>query len=72
MIVFRHKFIFNEILNKEPHFGLNTTTGKIEDLLKSGIIDPLKVLRSALQCAVSTAILVLFSEVLIGNAPEKE
>jgi chaperonin GroEL len=64
--------IFNDLLNKEPQFGLNATTGKVEDLLKSGIIDPLKVLRSALQYAVSTATLVLFSEVLIGNATEKE
>lgn len=64
--------IFHEILNKEPQFGLNALTGKVEDLLKSGIIDPLKVLRSALQCAVSTAILILFSEVLIGKAPENE
>lgn len=64
--------IFNEILNKESQFGLNALTGKVEDLLKSGIIDPLKVLRSALQCAVSTAILILFSEVLIGSATEKE
>ncbi|HEV3269367.1 MAG TPA: chaperonin GroEL [Candidatus Rhabdochlamydia sp.] len=64
--------IFNEILNKESQFGLNALTGKVENLLKSGIVDPLKVLRSALQCAVSTATLILFSEVLIGNAPEKE
>lgn len=64
--------IFNEILKKEPQFGLNALTGKVEDLSKSGIVDPLKVLRSALQYAVSTAILILFSEVLIGNASEKE
>lgn len=64
--------VFNEILNKEPQFGLNAVTGKVENLLKSGVVDPLKVLRSALQCAVSTAILILFSEVLIGSAPEKD
>lgn len=64
--------IFHEILNKESQFGFNALTGRVEDLLKSGIIDPLKVLRCALQCAVSTATLILFSEVLIGNAPEKE
>jgi chaperonin GroEL len=64
--------IFHEILNAKPQFGLNAITGKVEDLLKSGVIDPLKVLRSALQCAVSTAILVLFAEVLIGNAPETD
>lgn len=64
--------IFHEILNAEPQFGLNAISGKVEDLLRSGIVDPLKVLRSALQCAVSTAILVLFSEVLIGNAPETD
>lgn len=62
--------IFHELLNKEPQFGLNAATGKIEDLAKSGIVDPLKVLRSALQYAVSTATLVLFSEVLIGNSSE--
>lgn len=60
--------IFHELLNKESQFGLNAATGKVEDLLKSGITDPLKVLRSALQYAVSTATLILFSEVLIGNS----
>lgn len=64
--------VYHDLLDKEPQFGLNAITGKVEDLLKSGIMDSLKILRCALQCAVSTANLVLFSEVLIGIAAEKE
>ena len=45
---------------------------KVEDLVKAGVVDPAKVVKNALRFAVSTAGVVLLSEVLIGNAPEDE
>ncbi|MFN0052137.1 MAG: chaperonin GroEL [Planctomycetales bacterium] len=52
--------------------GYNAATGKYEDLVKSGIIDPTKVTRSALQNAASVATLLLTSEALIAEAPKDE
>jgi chaperonin GroEL len=52
--------------------GLNAATGKIEDLVKAGVIDPAKVTRSALQNAASIAGLLLTTEVLIADKPEKK
>ena len=51
--------------------GLNALTGKIEDLVKAGVIDPAKVTRSALQNAASIAALLLTTEALIADKPEK-
>ena len=50
--------------------GLNAATGDIEDLLKSGVVDPAKVTRSALQNAASIAALVLTTHVLVAEKPE--
>ncbi len=50
--------------------GLNAATGDIEDLLKSGVVDPAKVTRSALQNAASIAALVLTTQVLVAEKPE--
>ncbi|MCH7493843.1 chaperonin GroEL [bacterium] len=52
--------------------GLNAMTGEYEDLVKAGIIDPLVVTRSALQNAASVAGMVLTTEVMIADKPEKE
>jgi chaperonin GroEL len=51
--------------------GLNAATGEITDLVKIGIIDPAKVTRAALQNAASIAALVLTTECLIADKPEK-
>ena len=51
--------------------GLNALTGKLEDLVKAGVIDPAKVTRSALQNAASIAALLLTTEALIADKPEK-
>ena len=51
--------------------GLNAATGDLEDLVKAGIIDPAKVTRSALQNAASVAGLLLTTEVLVADKPEK-
>ncbi len=57
--------------NAKGSHGLNALTGKVEDLIKAGIIDPAKVTRSALQNAASIAALLLTTEALIADKPEK-
>ncbi|HEX3455688.1 MAG TPA: TCP-1/cpn60 chaperonin family protein, partial [Gaiellaceae bacterium] len=51
--------------------GLNVDSGEIEDLVKSGIIDPTMVTRSALQNAASIAKNILTTEAIVAEAPEK-
>jgi len=58
--------------NKDVNFGLNADTGKYGDLIEMGIVDPVKVTRSALQNASSIAGLLLTTEVLITDIPEKK
>ncbi len=52
--------------------GYNVATGEYEDLVKAGVVDPKKVTRSALQNAASIAGLLLTTECLITEVPEKE
>ena len=54
------------------NMGYNAATGKFEDLVKTGIIDPTKVTRSALQNAASVATLLLTSDALIAEKPKDE
>ncbi|CAE7926351.1 groL3 [Symbiodinium sp. KB8] len=51
--------------------GYNAATDKYEDLVKTGVIDPVKVTRTALQNAASVATLLLTSDALIAEAPKK-
>jgi chaperonin GroEL len=51
--------------------GLNAATGNFEDLVKAGVIDPAKVTRSALQNAASVAALLLTTEAVVADKPEK-
>jgi len=51
-------------------FGFNALSGSYEDLLKSGIIDPTKVVRSGLENAVSGASMLLTTETVVAEAPE--
>ncbi|MCM8764956.1 MAG: chaperonin GroEL, partial [Candidatus Omnitrophica bacterium] len=53
-------------------FGFNAETDQFEDLVKAGIIDPTKVTRTALENAVSVAALLLTTETLITEKPEKK
>jgi len=55
----------------EGSMGLNAATGELTDLAKAGIIDPAKVTRAALQNAASIAALVLTTECLVADKPEK-
>src|SRR5512142_1917090 len=56
--------------SKDPSFGYNAQTDQFEDLVKSGVIDPTKVTRTALQNAGSIASLMLTTEALISEIPE--
>jgi len=52
-------------------YGLNAATGEYGDLLKMGVIDPVKVTRSALQNAASIGALILITETTVADIPEK-
>jgi chaperonin GroEL len=54
------------------NFGFNAATGKYEDLVATGVIDPAKVTRSALQNAASIAALMLTTEAMVCEIPEKK
>jgi chaperonin GroEL len=58
--------------NPDNNFGFNAQTGQYEDLVKSGVIDPTKVTRSALQHASSISALMLTTEAMICEIPEKK
>jgi chaperonin GroEL len=58
--------------NNEPNFGFNAATGVFEDLVAAGVIDPAKVTRSALQNSSSISGLMLTTEAMICEIPEKK
>jgi chaperonin GroEL len=58
--------------NPDPNFGFNADTDVYEDLVASGVIDPTKVTRTALQNAASIAALLLTTEALICDIKEEE
>src|ERR1700694_4266038 len=64
--------VINELKTKGGNFGFNANTEKVEDMLKSGIIDPTKVTKNALQNAASIAGLMLTTEALVCEIKEKE
>ncbi|MGN6115379.1 MAG: chaperonin GroEL [Nitrobacter sp.] len=61
-----------EIKKRKGNEGFNAATGEYEDLVKAGVVDPKKVTRSALQNAASIAGLLLTTECLITELPEKD
>ncbi|TAK18866.1 MAG: chaperonin GroEL [Acidobacteria bacterium] len=58
--------------SKDPNFGYNASTDEYEDLVKAGVIDPTKVVRSALQNASSIASLLLTTEAMVSEIPEEK
>ncbi|HLD18120.1 MAG TPA: chaperonin GroEL [Patescibacteria group bacterium] len=64
--------VVERIRNESGNFGYNAETDAFEDLVKAGIVDPAKVTRSALQNAVSVAIMILTSEAAVADVPKKE
>jgi len=64
--------IVAEVKSRKGSDGYNVATGKYEDLIKAGVVDPTKVTRSALQNAASIAGLLLTTECLIADIPKEE
>ena len=65
--------VFRQIAkNGKPGYGFNALTGEFADMKAAGIIDPVKVVKTALQNAASVAALVLTSEALIAELPEEK
>lgn len=64
--------VLDKVLSQKDDFGFNAATGKFENLLAAGIIDPTKVTRSALQNAVSIASMLLITEAVVADKPEKK
>jgi len=60
------------VAKKNKNIGYNVLTGEYTDMIKAGVIDPVKVVRGALENAASIAAMMLTTEVLITDAPEKE
>ncbi len=69
---FEGSVVVNKVKNSQGNIGFNAATGKYEDLSEAGIIDPAKVERTALQNAASVASLLLTTEVMVTDLPEKE
>ena len=64
--------VVQQVRTAQKGHGLNVESGEVEDLVKSGIIDPTMVTRSALQNAASIAKNILTTEAVVAEAPEKD
>jgi len=64
--------VVQKLLSSGAGIGLDAATGEYVDLFKAGIVDPLKVTRTALENAVSIVGTILTTEVLISDIPEKK
>jgi chaperonin GroEL len=64
--------VVEKVRGLDPGHGLNAASGEYVDMFKAGIVDPAKVVRSALQNAASIAALFLTTEAVVADKPEKE
>jgi len=64
--------VVDKVKNGKGAWGFNASTEQYEDLVKAGVIDPTKVVRTALQNASSVAALLLTTEAMIAEKPKKE
>jgi chaperonin GroEL len=64
--------VLDKVKSSKGAFGFNAATETYEDLVKSGIVDPTKVVRTALQNAASVAGLLITTEAMIADKPEKK
>jgi chaperonin GroEL len=64
--------VVEKIRGQKPGIGFNALTEQVEDLVKAGIVDPAKVCRSALENAASIASMLLTTEALVAEKPQKE
>ena len=69
---FESSVVARKVMEGEGSFGFNAETGEYEDLLKAGIIDPTKVTRFALQNAASVSGLLMTTEAMVADKPEKK
>jgi chaperonin GroEL len=63
--------VVQRVESEKGNIGLNAATGEYVDLVAAGIIDPAKVTRAALQNAASIASLVMTTECLVADKPDK-
>ena len=64
--------VVNKVGEKKGNFGFNAETGSYGDLVQSGVIDPTKVTRLALENATSTISMLLITEAVVADLPEKK
>ena len=64
--------VTQKVFEGKGNYGYNVATGEYEDLVKAGVVDPTKVTRTALQNASSIAGLLLTTECMITEIPEKK
>jgi chaperonin GroEL len=62
--------VVDKVKNGKGAYGFNAATEEYEDLVKAGVIDPTKVVRTALQNAASVASLLLTTEAMVADKPE--
>ncbi len=67
---FEGSVVVDKIKNSETGYGLNAATGEYGDMLEMGVIDPVKVVRSALQNAASVATMLLITAATVSEVPE--
>jgi chaperonin GroEL len=64
--------VLDRVRSNKGAFGFNASAGEFEDLIKAGIMDPTKVVRTALQNAASVAGLLLTTEATVSEKPEEK
>jgi len=64
--------VLNKVAEGKGNFGYNAATGEYTDMIKAGILDPTKVVRSALQNASSVAGLMITTEAMVAEHPKDE
>ena len=69
---FDYAEVLQKLSGKDYPFGIDVLDGEVKDMIKSGIVDPVKVTRSALENAVSVAIMTMSTNTLIVDHPKEE
>jgi chaperonin GroEL len=64
--------VVEKVKEKKGAYGFNAQTGQYEDMIAAGVIDPTKVTRFALQNAASVASLMLTTQCMVADKPEKK
>ena len=64
--------ILNKVRDGKGNYGYNAASGEYTDMIEAGILDPTKVVRSALQNAASVAGLMITTEAMVAELPKEE